>query len=97
MKGIIALIFCFLALNVSAQAQVSKKARYLTAIKLTSGEMITHLSLQESSKVLKSLDLEVNIEIRERVIYPEEVSQLIMSKLTKVGIAEKKPNPQDYN
>lgn len=95
MKGLITIVFCFLAL--SANASVGIKARDLTAIKLSSGEIVGNLSLQESSKVLKSLDQDKNIEIRARVIYPEEVSQLIVSKLTKARLTEKKPNPQDYN
>lgn len=95
MKGLITIVFCFLAL--SAHASVGIKARDLTAIKLSSGEIVGNLSLQESTKVLKSLDQDKNIEIRARVIYPEEVSQLIVSKLTKARLTEKKPNPQDYN
>ncbi|MFA6235687.1 MAG: hypothetical protein WC635_00060 [Bacteriovorax sp.] len=95
MKGLITIFFCFLAL--SANASVGIKARDLTGIKLSSGEIISKLSLQESTKVLKSLDQEANIEIRSRVIYPEEVTQLIVSKLTKARLTEKKPNPQDYN
>lgn len=95
MKGLIALVICFLTLSV--QAATGIKARDLTAIKLTSGEIISKLSLQESTKVLKSLDQEKNIEIRARVIYPEEVSQLIVRKLTNARLTEKKPNPQDYN
>ena len=95
MKGLMIIIFCLLAL--SAQASVGMKARDLSAIKLSSGEIIGNLSLQESTKVLKSLDHDQNIEIRSRVIYPEEVSQLIVSKLTKARLTEKKPNPQDYN
>ena len=95
MKGLIAIVFCFLA--ISAQASAGIKARDLTGIKLSSGEIIGNLSLQESTKVLKSLDQDENIEIRFRVIYPEEVSQLIVSKLTKARLTEKKPNPQDYN
>jgi hypothetical protein len=95
MKGLIAIVFCFLTLSV--QASVGIKARDLTGIKLSSGEIIGNLSLQESTKVLKSLDQEQNIEIRTRVIYPEEVSQLIVSKLTNARLTEKKPNPQDYN
>jgi hypothetical protein len=95
MKGLIAIVFCFLTLSV--QASVGIKARDLTGIKLSSGEIIGNLSLQESTKVLKSLDQEQNIEIRTRVIYPEEISQLIVSKLTNVRLTEKKPNPQDYN
>ncbi len=95
MKGLIALFLCFLALSV--QASVGINARDLKAIKLTNGEIISKLSLQESTKVLESLDLSKNIEIRARVIYPEEVSQLIVAKLTKARLTEKKPNPQDYN
>jgi hypothetical protein len=71
MKGLIAIVFCFLTLSV--QASVGIKARDLTGIKLSSGEIIGNLSLQESTKVLKSLDQEQNIEIRTRVIYPEEI------------------------
>lgn len=95
MKGLIALFFCFVTLSV--QASVGIAARDLKAIKLTSGEIISKLSLQESTKVLRSLDLGANIEIRSRVIYPEEVSQLIVAKLTKARLTEKRPNPQDYN
>lgn len=95
MKGLIALFFCFLSLNLQAAAGI--KARDLIALKLTSGEIISKLSLQESTKVLKSLDQDKNIEIRARVIYPEEVSELIVRKLTKARLTEKKPNPQDYN
>lgn len=95
MKGFIAIVFCLLTLSV--HASVGMKARDLSAIKLQSGEIIGNLSLQESTKVLKSLDLSQNIEIRSRVIYPEEVLQLIVSKLTKPRITEKRPNPQDYN
>jgi hypothetical protein len=95
MKGFIAIIFCFL--TISANASVGISARNLTAIKLQSGEIIGNLSLQESTKVLKSLDQEENIEIRKRVIYPEEVSQLIVRKLTDARLTGKRPNPQDYN
>ena len=95
MKGLITIIFCLLA--ITAHASTGIKARDLAAIKLQSGEIIGNLSLQESTKVLKSLDQEQNIEIRTRVIYPEEVSQLIVGKLTKARLTEKRPNPQDYN
>lgn len=79
-----------------AQA-ASIKAADLSAIKLRSNEIIRNLSLQESTKVLKSLDNDENIEIRDRVIYPEEVSQLITRSLTKSRNSGKKPNPEDYN
>ncbi len=95
MKGLIAILFCFLTL--SAQASLGLKARDLKGLKLTNGEIISNLSLQESTKVLKSLGLEKNIEIRARIIYPEEVSQLVVGKLTKGKFTEKRPNPQDYN
>ena len=95
MKGLIAILFCLVTL--SAQASLGIKARDLTAIKLESGEIISNLSLQESTKVLKSLDLEENIEIRSRVIYLDEIEQLIVSKLTNAKLTGKKPNPQDYN
>ena len=95
MKGLIAILFCLVTL--SAHASLGIKARDLTAIKLESGEIISNLSLQESTNVLKSLDLEENFEIRSRVIYPDEVEQLIVSKLTNAKLTGKKPNPQDYN
>jgi len=47
--------------------------------------------------VLESLELDENIELRDEVIYPEEVSELIMGRLTKARITEKRPNPKDYN
>jgi len=95
MKGLFILLLCFISLNL--QASLAIKAQELKAMRLSSGEIINNLSLQESTKVLKSLDLEQNLEIRARVIYPEEVTCLIVSKLTKARLTEKKPNPQDYN
>ena len=95
MKGLFILLLCFISLNL--QASLAIKAQELKAMRLSSGEIINNLSLQESTKVLKSLDLEQNLEIRARVIYPEEVTGLIVSKLTKARLTEKKPNPQDYN
>ena len=95
MKGLIAIIFCLL--TISAQAAIGISHQKVSAIKLESGEIIGNLSLQESTKVLESLDQDENIEIRSRVIYPEEVSRLIVSKLTKLRLTEKNPNPQDYN
>lgn len=95
MKGFITLFFCLLALN--AYASTGIKARDLVAIKLQSGEIIGNLSLQEKTKVLKSLDGEQNIEIRARIIYFEEVSELVVAKLTNARLTEKRPNPQDYN
>lgn len=95
MKGLIAIVFTFLVLSTQASAGIM--AQDLKALKLSSGEIISKLSLQESTKVLESLDQDKNIEIRSRVIYPEEVSQLIVARLTKARFAEKRPNPQDYN
>ena len=95
MKGLITIIFALLTL--SAHASLGIKAQDLKALKLSSGEIISKLSLQESTKVLESLDQDKNIEIRSRVIYPEEVSQLIVARLTKARFTEKRPNPQDYN
>ena len=95
MKGLIAIFFCFLA--ISAHASIEIKAQDLFAVKLLSGEIIGNLSLQESTKVLESLDQDLNIEIRSRIIYPDEVLKLVVSKLTKAQLTEKRPNPQDYN
>jgi len=94
MKGLIVILLFALSLNVSAH---SIKAQDLSAIKLVNGELIGQLSLKESIKVLESLDKEANIEIRNRVIYPEEVTELVVRKLTKGRISGKRPNPQDYN
>ena len=52
----------------------------------------------KAAKVLESLEDGENIEIRDEVIYPEEVSELIADvKLTKARNTEKRPNPKDYN
>ena len=53
--------------------------------------------MQESTKVLKLLEQEENIELRDEIIYPEEVSELIVGKLTKARLTEKRPNQDDYN
>lgn len=95
MKGLITLFFA-LMMTVSAHA-AAIKAENLVAIKLTSNEVIRNLSLQESTKVLKSLDNDQNIEIRSRVIYPEEVKELITARLTNGRNSGKRPNPNDYN
>ena len=70
---------------------------FRSALKTHSGKTIRNLSLQESTKVLKSLEADENIELRDQIIYPEEVSELVVSKLTKARITEKRPNPKDYN
>ena len=94
MKGL-TIIFA-LTLSFIANAG-SVRPQDLVAIKLKSNEVIRNLTLKESTKILKSLDNDENIEIRRRVIYPEEVTQLITGKLTKKGISGKRPNPEDYN
>jgi hypothetical protein len=96
MKGLI--LFATLSfLSVGAQASIGLKAQDVVAIKTHSGKIIKNLSLQESTKVLKSLEADENIELRDEIIYPEEVSELVVSKLTKARITEKRPNPNDYN
>ena len=94
MKGLITIMFCLLSLAASAS---NIKPRDLYGIKISTGEVIKNLNLSESTNVLKSLDQGENIEIRNKVIYPEQVTQLILGKLTKGRFAEKRPNPQDYN
>ncbi len=95
MKGLVILVMS-LVFSFAANAHAIK-ASELLAIKLSSNEVIANLSIQESAKVLKSLDNDQNIEIRSRVIYPEEVSQLITRKLTNGRNSGKRPNPNDYN
>jgi hypothetical protein len=94
MKGLILIAFCLLSLGANA---ASVRPGDLFGIKISTGEVIKNLTLSESVKVLKSLDESENIEIRDRVIYPEQVTQLIVGKLTKGRLAEKRPNPKDYN
>jgi len=95
MKGLITIIFCLLSFSLSASNGTA--SRKVSAIKLLSGEIIANLSLQESTKVLESLNKEENVEIRARVIYPDEILQLVVGKLTNARLTEKSPNPQDYN
>ena len=95
MKGLILFVLCFFALETNAA--LALKAQNVVGIKLHSGKIIRNLSLQESAKVLKSLKSDENIEIRNLVIYPEEVAELIVRKLTKTRLSEKRPNPKDYN
>ncbi len=96
MKGLILFaVLCFLSLGPEASAAL--KAQDVIALKTHSGKTIKNLSLQESTKVLKSLEAEENIELRDEVIYPEEVSELIIGKLTKSRLTEKRPNQGDYN
>ncbi|MBC7713153.1 MAG: hypothetical protein H7177_07425 [Rhizobacter sp.] len=96
MKGLI--LFAALSfLSLGAQASEGLKAQDVIALKTHSGKTIKNLSLQESTKVLKSLEADENIELRDEIIYPEEVSELVVSKLTKARLTEKRPNPNDYN
>ena len=95
MKGFIVFALCFLSLG--AQASMEIMPQRIAALKTHSGKTILNLSLQESTKVLKSLGAEENIELRDEIIYPEEVSEVILSKLTNVQITEKRPNQNDYN
>ncbi len=94
MKGLIIIALILLSFGASAS---NIKPSELFGIKVSTGEIIKNLSLKESTKVLKSLDEGENIEIRSKVIYPEEVTQLIVNKLTKGRFTEKRPNPKDYN
>lgn len=96
MKGLIVFAFCLLV-SFGASAAPKLKAQDVIALKTHAGKTIRNLSLHESAKVLESLEDGENIEIRDEVIYPEEVSELIVSKLTKARITEKRPNPKDYN
>ena len=94
MKGLIILALCLLSFGASAS---NIKPSDLFGIKVSTGEVIRNLNLIESANVLKSLKEGENIEIREKVFYPEQVTKLILGKLTKVKFTERKPNPQDYN
>jgi hypothetical protein len=78
-------------------ASFEEKLTKIEGFETLSGEIISNLNLQESSKVLKSLEAGENIELREEIIYPEEVSEVVVEKLTKARITEKRPNPKDYN
>ena len=94
MKGLIIIALFLLSFGASAS---SINPKNLVGIQISSGEVIKNLSLSESTKVLKSLEEDENIEIRSRVIYPEEVTKLIVGVLTKARLTEKSPNPNDYN
>ena len=95
MKGFIVFALCLLSLG--AQASSGFKAQEVIALKTHSGKTIENLSLKESTKVLESLEADENIELRDEIIYPEEVSEVVLSKLTNVSITEKRPNQNDYN
>ena len=95
MKGLIVFALCLLSLG--AQASMEIMPQRIAALKTHSGKTIRNLSLQESTKVLESLEADENIELRDEIIYPEEVSEVVLSKLTNVQITEKRPNQNDYN
>ena len=95
MKGFIVFALCFLSLG--AQASMEIMPQRIATLKTHSGITIRNLSLQESTKVLESLEADENIELRDEIIYPEEVSEVVLSKLTNVQITEKRPNQNDYN
>ena len=94
MKGLIAIAFCLLSLG--ASASLGHKGA-LVAIEISSGEVIKNLTREESANVLKSIDEGENLELRQQIIYPEEVAQLFFGGLTKGKFVERRPNPQDYN
>lgn len=95
MKGLI--IFSLLVLSLGAQAAPNLKGREIVALKISSGKIFKNLSSQESANVVKSLELDENIELRDEIIYPEEVTEVVVGTLTKARITEKRPNPKDYN
>ena len=95
MKGLIVFALCFISL--SAFASHKLKPNDVVGFKTQSGKVMTNLNLHESAKVLESLEQGDNIELRDEIIYPEEVSELVVSKLTKARLTEKRPNPKDYN
>ena len=95
MKGLIVFALCLLTLG--AEASMDKLPKRIAGLKTHTGIIISNLSLQESTKVLISLEADENIELRDEIIYPEEVSELYASKLTKFLITEKRPNQNDYN
>lgn len=95
MKGLA--VFCMCLLSLGAEASLSQDSTRIIGLKTLSGEIIMNLNLHESSKVLESLKTDSNIEIRDLIIYPEEVSQVYEGKLTNMEIIAKRPNQSDYN
>lgn len=95
MKGFIVFALCLLSLG--AEASIELKSQQIAELKTQTGKTILNLSLQESTKVLESLEDDENIELRDEIIYPEEVSEVVFGKLTNVQITEKRPNQNDYN
>lgn len=95
MKGLIVLALCFLSLG--AEAAMNRDAQSVVGLVTYDGFIIDNLSLQESTNLLESLEQGEAIEIRDQVIYSEEVSNLIWDGLTGDAFTAKRPNPQDYN
>ena len=95
MKGFIVFTLCLLSLG--AEASLDIKPQEVVSVKTHAGKIIHNLSLQESTNLLKSLETMENIELRDEVIYPEEISEVVLGKLTKIGFTAKRPNPEDYN
>lgn len=95
MKGLI--IFCMLFLSFAAQAAPALKDHQIVSLKTNTGKIFENLSSEDSTKVLESLESDENIELADEIIYPEEVTEVIVGKLTKARIVEKRPNPKDYN
>lgn len=95
MKGLLFLSMCLLSLSASASLDLSQTE--IIGLKTYSGKTFSNLNLHEGSKVLESLKTDSNIELRDEVIYPEEVSEVISRKLTKIIFTEKRPNQSDYN
>ena len=95
MKGLIIFALCLLSLGVEASLvdmQVS-----VIELKTHSGINFSNLSLQEGTKVLELLEADESIELRNEIIYPEEVSELVYTQLTNFQNVEKRPNQDDYN
>lgn len=99
MKGLIALVLFALglALSMNAEAAPALKGKEIKTLKTSSGKVFKNLSFQESTNVLESLESAENIELRDEIIYPEEVTEIVVGGLTKARIVEKRPNPKDYN
>ena len=95
MKGFIIFALCLLSLGV--KASTTEMPSSVIGLKTHSGITFSNLSLQEGTKVLKLLEADENIELRNEIIYPEEVSELVYSRLTNFQNVEKRPNQDDYN
>ena len=95
MKGFIIFALCLLSLGV--KASTVDMSLSVVELKTHSGTIFSNLSLQEGTKVLKLLEADEVIELRNEIIYPEEVSELVYSRLTKFQNVEKRPNQDDYN